>query len=115
MRLSRTAHQRLRSLDFTNLFIAPLAALVTLLVVCVSVLIRPRSEHKSLVWAYAASLVFGSVLLVQPWYFSNQSALTDGLVALLIFSTFGFAVGAFVALVIVKGGRALKARFKRRS
>ncbi len=103
---------RLCILDFTNLLIAPLAALVTFVAACGSVLVRPRSEDKSLIWAYAASLLLTSVV-VQPWYFTNQRALIDSLSALLIMSTFGFAVGAFFAFIIVKGGRALKARFQK--
>jgi hypothetical protein len=100
-------------LDFANLLIAPLAALITLLVIGLSVLTRPRSEDKSLVWAYGASLMCASVFVVQPWYFTSQRALTDGILALLILSTFGFAVGAFAGLVIVKGARWLKALFGR--
>lgn len=99
-------------MDFTNLVIAPLAALVTFVAVCGSVLVRPLSEDKSLIWAYAASLLLASVV-VQPWYFTSQRAMIDGLLGLLMMSTFGFAVGAFLALIIVKGGRALKARFRK--
>jgi hypothetical protein len=91
-------------MDFTNLILSPLAAIASFLIVTASPMVRPRCEHRVLLPAFVVSL-FLNALLVQPWYYTTGSAFLAGAGAMLIFTVFGFAFGAFVGLLLVKAMR----------
>lgn len=95
------------SVDFTNLLLAPLAAVVSVLVVIVSLWIRARFEHRALALAFAMSL-FLNALIVQPWYYTTVAAFIEGVGALVVWTILGFALGALVGLLIVKATRYLR-------
>jgi len=99
-------------MDFTNLIIAPLAALVTIVVVLASVLIRPQSEDRALLPAFGASIL-AIVLITAPWRYLNWTAFFENMEAVLIFGTIGFAFGALLALIFVKGLRLARRCFSR--
>ena len=88
-------------MDFSASVIAPLAAVITFIWMSVSVLIRPRSEDRSLLPAFCAALI-SNLLLDRPWYYVSQSAFFSGVTRLLILTSFGFAIGALVVLILVK-------------
>lgn len=94
-------------MDFTNLVLAPLAAFVTLFVIIVSVFLRPRSEDRSLAAAFILSLML-NILIAEPWYYVTSEDLRLGLIDTAILSTIGFAVGALIALLVVKITRRLR-------
>lgn len=91
-------------MDFTNLILSPLAAIVSFLIITTSALVRPLSEHRVLLPAFVVSF-FLNALLVQPWLYTTGSAFLAGAGAMLIFTLFGFAVGAFIGLLLVKATR----------
>jgi len=97
-------------MDFTNLVLAPLAAIISALVIFVSVLIRPCSEDRALLPAFAASILT-NLLMIRPWGYLKWAAFREGMAALLIFSTLGFAIGALISLLMVKGLRFVRTRF----
>lgn len=99
-------------MDFTNLVIAPLAAIITTFVVFMSVLIRRGSEDRALLPAFVASILLAGLIL-EPWGYLNRRAFVEGMEALSIFGTIGFCVGALFSLVIVKSLRFARKCFLR--
>ena len=97
-------------MDFSVLVVAPLAAIITVIWLSVAVLMRPRSEDRSLLPAFCAALTC-NLLLDQPWFYVSQSAFFSGVARLLLFTVFGFALGALVTLVVIRTSRAARAHF----
>ena len=102
--------QKDASVDFTILVFAPLAAIITAIWLGVAVLMRPRSEDRSLLPAFCAALLC-NLWLDQPWYYIGQSALVSGVTRMLLFTIFGFAFGALVMLVLIKASRYARDHF----
>jgi hypothetical protein len=96
-------------MEFTNLLLAPLSAVISALVILLSAFVRPRSEERALIPA-AALAVSTSIILIQPWGYRTWAGVGEGLAALLLFSTVGFALGALFALVLVKGLRFIRTK-----
>ena len=88
-------------MDFTNLLLAPIAAVISIAVIALAVLMRPQSEERALIPAFVASLL-ASLLLTQPWGYTSWVAFQEGMTATLIFSGLGFALGALFSLVLIK-------------
>ena len=97
-------------MDFSILLFAPFAAIITVIWMSVAVLMRPRTEDRSLLPAFCAALI-SNLLLDQPWYYVDLSALVSGIARLLILTAFGFACGALVMLVPIKASRAARDYF----
>jgi hypothetical protein len=88
-------------MDFSSLAIAPLAALVTVLMILVSLARKAHSEDRVLAPAIAVSFIL-NLLLFQPW---RAFGVWRALLEIVIFTTLGFAFGALIALILVKGLR----------
>jgi fructose-specific phosphotransferase system IIC component len=102
-----SCHQRRRKdafIDLSILVVAPLAAIITVIWLSVAVLMRPRSEDRSLLPAFCAALLC-NLLLDQPWYYVSLSAFLSGVTRLLLLTVVGFALGALVTLVFIKTTR----------
>ncbi len=98
-------------MDFSVFIVAPMAAVIAVVWVSVAVLMRPRSEDRSLLPAFCAGL-FCNLLLDQPWAYVSLSAFLSGVTRLFILTVVGFAFGALVTLVLIKTTRAARAHFR---
>lgn len=97
-------------MDFSVLVAAPLAAVITVIWLSVAVLMRPRSEDRSLLPAFCAALLC-NLLLDQPWFYVSQNAFFAGVTRLFFLTVIGFALGALVTLVLIKTSRAARDHF----
>ncbi|MDB5680703.1 MAG: hypothetical protein JWO16_508 [Sphingomonas bacterium] len=88
-------------MDFTNLGIAPLAAITTVIVVSVALLAGKYSEPKIPVLGFCASVIV-TTLFVQPWFYTSSTAMLYGIMTLILLTLLGFAVGAFLILAPLK-------------
>ena len=96
-------------MDFSNLLLAPMAAIISIAVIALAVLMRPRSEERALVPAFVASLL-ASLMFTQPWGYTSLVGLREGMTATLIFTGLGFALGALFALILIKVLRFIRVR-----
>jgi hypothetical protein len=99
--------------DFSILVVPPIAAVVTVIWISISVLMVPRSEDRSIVPAFCAALVV-NLLLDQPWYYITPKAFIVGVTNQLAATAFGFLFGAFVTLLSIKTIRAARDYFSAR-
>lgn len=91
-------------MDFSSLAYAPLAAVLTILIILVGSLAKRYTVGRRLTLAAASSFLV-NVLIDQPWYYRNTTALGEGLFTVVIFSLIGFCIGGVIALAILQTGR----------